>query len=403
VGSGRPKDPTKPNGDPLKAPCDRNGYPLKAWQTVQPVTYAQAAAQIRPPSVRFMGIRSSAAGADGRYVAGYDLDDVLNAGMGCIDPVAWWVWTHYPTYTEVTPSGAGLRMWWIVEGDAQPVSIKTERDRKTGLSEVAFTAGVFNDKTGTVDPQTFNIGREFYYRADRYLIVTGRPYEWLVDGRPDALATITPAQLAEIAATVKLMRPPAQVIEVEAENADATADPQPVQIGATMTTTQDHAVVVNIPQAIPQPAQVIEAQPRPVQGGAQSLQDFHKDYAQAQLDHEVAQIAGTKEGGRNDALNRAAYQLGGLVKHGLLDESTITRELTAAATKAGLGDKEAQATIKSGLNKGIDKPRQLPRPPQPDRPAQPAQGGQGRAAGVNMQSMRDRINTRREIKIEVQS
>jgi hypothetical protein len=394
VGSGRPKDPAKPNGEKLKAPCDRNGYPLKSWQTAQPVTYAQAAAQISPPNVRFIGIRSSAAGADGRYVAGLDLDDVLNAGMGCIDPVAWHVWTHYPTYTEVTPSGAGLRMWWIVEGDAQPVSIKTAVDRKTGLSEVAFTAGVFNDKTCTVDPHTFNIGRELYYRADRFLIVTGDPYAFLVDGSPDPLRTITAAQLQRIASLVKAQHVPQADVIMPAVNADVTGDPDAVQIGATMTVTADESVIVNIPQLTPQPARVIEAQP--VQAG--DVQDFHKEYAKSQLESEAALIASAKEGGRNNELNRAAYQLAGLVKHGLLTDSEIERELADAAQKAGLSDKEAQATIKSGLNAGADKPRQLPRPPQPDRPGQPAQG-QGRRPN-NMQSMRDRINARREIKIE---
>lgn len=398
VGSGRPKDPSKPN-EPMKAPCDRNGYPLKSWQTAPLDTYAQAVAKISPPIVRFVGIRSNAAGdAAGAYVAGLDLDDVLNTGQGCIDAVAWWVWSHYPTYTEITPSGLGLRMWWIVEGDAQPVTVKTERDRKTGLSEVAFTAGVFNDKTRTVEPQTFNIGRELYYRADRFLIVTGKPYAWLVDGSPDPLRAITAGDLAAIAATVKMQRPP---YIVEAQNADATAGV--VQIGATTTYTIDETVVIDLPAAVPQPAtvaaaQIIEAQPvaQPVAQPAQVQPSGAQAYAMAALQDEAQAVATTREGGRNDALNKAAYKIGGLVGAGAIDEATAAQALESAARQAGLSEREAQATARSGLTAGAAAPRKIP-----ERPAQPAQTGQGRA-GVNMQSMRARINAKREIKIEAQ-
>lgn len=385
VGSGLPKDPDKPNGDPLKAPCDERGHPVKAWESRADLlgTFAQTRRKLRPPAVRFVGVRSSAAGD----VAFLDLDDVLNAGGGCVDAVAWHIYTRWPSFTYETPSGAGLRMVWIVEGDAQPVTVQTGRIKKgeqKGLSEVAFTAGVFNDKTGLVEPQLFNIGRELYYRADRFLIVTNKPYAWKPDDKIDPLRTITAGDLAEIAALVKAQHVPQADVIMPAVNADAAYEVQATHIGAVLTTTADTNVIVNIPQATPQPARVIEAQPMRVQ-------DFHKEYAQAELKREAADIAATKEGGRNIELNRAAYQLGGLVKHGLLTDSEIERELADAAKKAGLSDKEAQATIKSGLNAGAAQPRQLPRPPQ----AQPAKGG----AGVNMQSMRDRINTKRAVKV----
>lgn len=64
---------------------------------------------------------------------------------------------------------------------------------------------------------------------------------------------------------------------------------------------------------------------------------------------------GVEPGGRNHALNRAAFQLGrylGDPDHGYLDEDDVRARLTSWALDAGLGAKETEATLESGLSAG---------------------------------------------------
>ncbi|RSM47778.1 hypothetical protein DMB66_47485 [Actinoplanes sp. ATCC 53533] len=62
-------------------------------------------------------------------------------------------------------------------------------------------------------------------------------------------------------------------------------------------------------------------------------------------------------GGRNDALNRAAFRLGQLAARHAVDEAAIRRRLTEAALSAGLGRTEVQRTISSGWRAGLAHPR----------------------------------------------
>ena len=85
-------------------------------------------------------------------------------------------------------------------------------------------------------------------------------------------------------------------------------------------------------------------------------------WAQGALRAECAQVARTRPGGkgrkgRNHALNRAAFRLGQLVAAGLLDRPTVEAGLLDAATACGLGEREATATIHSGLTAAARKPR----------------------------------------------
>lgn len=87
-------------------------------------------------------------------------------------------------------------------------------------------------------------------------------------------------------------------------------------------------------------------------------------YAEKALENEVRLIldaprpVGDRPGGRNGALNTAAFNLGTLIGAGLLEESRVRRELYQAATGAGLGTEETTKTIESGIRAGIAKPRQ---------------------------------------------
>lgn len=80
-------------------------------------------------------------------------------------------------------------------------------------------------------------------------------------------------------------------------------------------------------------------------------------YVAVALAGELQRVRETPEGGRNHALNRAAFSLGQLVEAGLLDRSKVQDELTQAGRDAGLGAAEIRATIRSGLRAGAARPR----------------------------------------------
>ena len=83
-------------------------------------------------------------------------------------------------------------------------------------------------------------------------------------------------------------------------------------------------------------------------------------YARAALEREFGRLALAAEGQRNDQLNRSAHTLGQLVGGRLLDASEVGDVLLAVALRVGLGESEAEATIKSGMLAGIKQPRCVP-------------------------------------------
>lgn len=82
-----------------------------------------------------------------------------------------------------------------------------------------------------------------------------------------------------------------------------------------------------------------------------------RTYAEAALDNEINRVKAAAEGQRNTELNRAAYSLGQLVGGGALDEALVIRALLAATP---LPHREAEATIRSGIDSGKEKPRATP-------------------------------------------
>ena len=82
-------------------------------------------------------------------------------------------------------------------------------------------------------------------------------------------------------------------------------------------------------------------------------------YARRALESECGRVALAIEGTRNDTLNRAAHAMGQLVAAGHLDVSEAGDALLTAATRAGLGELEAENTIRSGLRAGMRQPRRI--------------------------------------------
>jgi hypothetical protein len=82
-------------------------------------------------------------------------------------------------------------------------------------------------------------------------------------------------------------------------------------------------------------------------------------YALGALEREVAKVAAAPKSTRNDTLNVAAFNLGTLIGAGALERSAVEVSLAAAAESVGLGERETAATIASGIDKGMLKPRDL--------------------------------------------
>jgi len=83
-------------------------------------------------------------------------------------------------------------------------------------------------------------------------------------------------------------------------------------------------------------------------------------YARRAIENEVRAVASAHIGTRNETLNRAAFNLGQLVAGGELGWGEVEDALLEAAQAAGLPEREARATIASGLNGGAHYPRSAP-------------------------------------------
>jgi hypothetical protein len=80
-------------------------------------------------------------------------------------------------------------------------------------------------------------------------------------------------------------------------------------------------------------------------------------YAAAALRYETRAVAEAPQGTRNVRLNRAAFCLGTLVGAGHLPRGDVESALTCAALTSGLPAGEVAATLRSGLEAGIARPR----------------------------------------------
>jgi hypothetical protein len=79
----------------------------------------------------------------------------------------------------------------------------------------------------------------------------------------------------------------------------------------------------------------------------------------AALEREAREVAVAPQGERNVRLNIAAWRLGRLVGARLMGEEAVVDLLIVAATAAGLGEREALATIRSGVRAGARHPRDV--------------------------------------------
>ncbi len=76
------------------------------------------------------------------------------------------------------------------------------------------------------------------------------------------------------------------------------------------------------------------------------------------LQVEVERVRAAPEGRRNDTLNRAAFAAGQYIAAGHLTRATAEAALRGAGIEKELKRGEVEATLKSGLNKGMQRPRE---------------------------------------------
>ncbi|MCG5239544.1 bifunctional DNA primase/polymerase [Azospirillum doebereinerae] len=97
-------------------------------------------------------------------------------------------------------------------------------------------------------------------------------------------------------------------------------------------------------------------------------------YARAALDDEVKKVRQTGPGNQNNALNEAAFALGGLVETGALPEALVHQHLMAAALswtidprKGGWKPEHLEKIIGGGITAGRSHPREVPAPKEQPR------------------------------------
>lgn len=103
------------------------------------------------------------------------------------------------------------------------------------------------------------------------------------------------------------------------------------------------------------PPPIIEA---PEATGALLPFEEGTDYGLTVRAHRIAELAVAPEGGRNHALNKAAYVMGQLVAGGQLREDETLHQILLVAERIGLDPTEALATIRSGFEAGARNPRE---------------------------------------------
>jgi hypothetical protein len=114
----------------------------------------------------------------------------------------------------------------------------------------------------------------------------------------------------------------------------------------------------SIPPLPPWLAREVTRQPaRPVAGEPINLGEVVDAWVRAAVLDEAARVRDAPEGRRNATLNRAAFNLGQIAATGIVDADTVQMVLTDSALGAGLGPREINATIQSGMQAGLRRPR----------------------------------------------
>lgn len=118
-----------------------------------------------------------------------------------------------------------------------------------------------------------------------------------------------------------------------------------------------YAVVARGGEIPAMPGWLIERLQAPVHAPRPPVDRFHRGddttaWAKAALRGELERLEQAEPGSRNSTLNRVAFRLGQIIAGGQLDEAEVESLLIGGAVSIGLGEREAVATVHSGLHAG---------------------------------------------------
>jgi hypothetical protein len=164
-----------------KVPCNADGYPVDCNKPVNWLTFAQARGIVRNKPSVFGGVGLCfAPDADGKlsgYVA-WDLDACRDPGA---DQVAQWaikIENALNTYTELSPSGTGLR----IIARATGLSSSKRMDRAPApLTQLWKGPGLYETEPLMANTGGKNPAVECFFQGG-YVTVTGR--HWITSRKP---------------------------------------------------------------------------------------------------------------------------------------------------------------------------------------------------------------------------
>lgn len=206
-----------------------------------------------------------------------------------------------------------------------------DEDRRGAFAEYASSVGRSPDRTFAVNTAQ---GTHYYFRRSAGVLLGNSPgalASWGIDVRGHGGFVVAPGSVHMSGVVYAPVDSSASVLPLPGWLADALRSyPQPGPIAHTF---------------------------------AGSVRDLPA-YVQGALQGEVARVRDTVSG-RNNALNKSAYNLGRYVGAGMLPAELVTTALFEAAsvhfgpTTADMSPSEARATIRSGLNAGMRRPRDV--------------------------------------------
>ncbi len=123
--------------------------------------------------------------------------------------------------------------------------------------------------------------------------------------------------------------------------------------GTTFALAPAWLVDLVAPVSMPSPA-------RPTYKPTQAKRGGTSEYGAVALMEEGMKVSSTPDGGRNQALNDAAFSIGQLIAGGEVDYADAESVLTDAAMSCGLQPREISKTIASGFRAGAKEPRTAP-------------------------------------------
>jgi hypothetical protein len=146
-------------------------------------------------------------------------------------------------------------------------------------------------------------------------------------------------------------------IDVRADKGCITAPPSVTETGIYDVISTD-TPMASLPEVL---VELLKPAPPPsALERALRMPDFTLDansYVAKAVAGEVQRVLDAEHGTRNDTLVRASFKLGQLVGGAVLDHSEAWHALTTAGEAVGLPRHEVEATVRSGLKAGADKPR----------------------------------------------